>query len=88
MATSATTTPRFWLRDPALRAERRQLLEQDGVVFTDPLLEPVMPYEPGPTIAEACDAVGLPKDLANQLGGNALQRRSQLLTTHPTRLIR
>ena len=59
----------FWLRDPALRAERRRLLEQDGVVFTDPLLEPVMPYEPGPTIAEACDAVGLPKDLANQLGG-------------------
>ena len=26
----------FWLRDLALRAERRRLLEQDGVVFTDP----------------------------------------------------
>ena len=59
----------FWLRDPALRAERRQLLEQDGVVFTDPLLEPVMPYEPGQTIAEACEGVGLPRELADQLGG-------------------
>lgn len=35
----------FWLRDPQLMAERRALLERDGALFTDVLLEPVLPYD-------------------------------------------
>ena len=34
----------FWLRDEALMSERRELLERRGTLFTDPLLEPVLPY--------------------------------------------
>ena len=57
----------FWLRDPCLRAERRQLLEQDGVIFTEPLLEAILPYEHGSTIAQACRELGLSADIADQL---------------------
>lgn len=35
----------FWLRDKALRDERRSLLLEGGLVFTDPLIEPVVPYD-------------------------------------------
>ena len=48
----------FWLRDSGLRAERRRLLESPGVIFTDPLDEPVMPYDPGPTIQLRLTPVG------------------------------
>lgn len=58
----------FWLRDVAIRAERRHLLERDGVVFTDPLLEPILPYETGPTIEDACDQVGIIGDTPDVLG--------------------
>ena len=58
----------FWLRDPLLRSERRDLLEQDGVLFTDPLLEPVMPSEPGPTIATVCKELGISDTIADHLG--------------------
>lgn len=58
----------FWLRDPLLRSERRDLLEQDGVLFTDPLLEPVMPSEPGPTIATVCRELGISDTTADHLG--------------------
>ena len=57
----------FWLRDPKLRAERRQLVERDGVVFTDPLLEPVLPYETGATIGDTCDKIGLEAEEADSL---------------------
>lgn len=58
----------FWLRDPLLRKERHNLLEQDGVIFTDPLLEPIIPYEHGPTIAQVCNELGISENIANQLG--------------------
>ena len=35
----------FWLRDPRLMAERRRLLEDSSLLFTDPLLEPVLSYD-------------------------------------------
>jgi DEAD/DEAH box helicase domain-containing protein len=57
----------YWLRDRRLREDRRALLEQDGIVFTEPLIEPVLPYENGPTIAEACAEAGLPEGTAADL---------------------
>ena len=48
----------YWLRDETLRDERRALLEADGVVFREPLIEPVLPYESTDSIAEACAAAG------------------------------
>lgn len=34
----------FWVRDHGVRAERRALLERPGLVFREPLLEPVLAY--------------------------------------------
>src|SRR5262245_50148487 len=58
----------FWLRDPGMRAERRRLIEQDRVLFTDPLIEAVMPYEPGPSIGEVAHRLNLRPGIARQLG--------------------
>jgi DEAD/DEAH box helicase domain-containing protein len=59
----------YRLRDPALQEERRSLLEAPGVVFTDPLLEPIPTYDPVESIAASCAAVGLSPAIADQLGG-------------------
>src|SRR5262249_36486910 len=58
----------FWLRDAGIRAERRQLLESPGVIFISPLLEPVMPYEQGPSLTNACAKIGLSRIIADELG--------------------
>ena len=58
----------FWLRDKGLRAERRGLLEQDGLVFQDPLIEPVPSYPEGRTIRQVCRDAGLDGNVADELG--------------------
>ncbi|MGH7717300.1 MAG: DEAD/DEAH box helicase, partial [Gemmatimonadaceae bacterium] len=58
----------FRLRDPGLRAERRALLERPGVVFTDPLIEPVLPYDPTESIATVCSELSVDVEVADQLG--------------------
>jgi DEAD/DEAH box helicase domain-containing protein len=57
----------FWLRDPMLRAERRALLDQPQVIFTDPLLEPVLPYDPAEPIEQVCSELGLDQSIAAAL---------------------
>jgi len=49
----------FWLRDQRLMDERRQLLEDSGLLFTDPLLEPVLPYDATVPLAEVCEQAGI-----------------------------
>ena len=34
----------FWLRDQRMMTERRAILEAEGTVFREPLLEALMPY--------------------------------------------
>ena len=58
----------FWLRDPALMRERRDLLTQGDMVTTDVLLEPVLPYDGVVPLAEACAEAGLRPEVADQLG--------------------
>lgn len=59
----------FRLRYPALLEERRDLLNQDGRLFRDPLFEPVVPYKlSGFTVLEACSRLGVSPDVANFLG--------------------
>ena len=58
----------FWLRDEQLRAERRALLEKPGVIFTDPLIEPVLPYDGVDSISAVCDEVGIESSIADLLG--------------------
>ncbi len=57
----------FWVRDSAIRAERAQLLQGDSRYFTEPLIEPVLPYEPRDSIAEVADALDLPHQIATEL---------------------
>ena len=61
----------FWLRDERLRRERRGLLKEPGVIFTDPLIEPIRPYPSTVSITEACNAAGLDRAVADEIG-NAL----------------
>src|SRR5690348_16774827 len=58
----------FWLRDPRMMAERRALLEADGAIFREPLIEAMMPYPSGPTIRDTCNAVGIGRSIADELG--------------------
>lgn len=49
----------FWLRDPRLMAERRALLEDSSLLFTDPLIEPVLPYDATKPLGAACEEAGI-----------------------------
>ncbi len=57
----------FWLRDPLMLAERRRLLEERGIVFQEPLLEALYPYEVRETVGEACARVGIDGPIADEL---------------------
>src|SRR4051794_30182781 len=57
----------FRLRDGGLRDERRALLEQPGVVFTDPLIEPVLPYAGDERLVDVCEKGGVGADVGEKL---------------------
>jgi DEAD/DEAH box helicase domain-containing protein len=58
----------FWLRDPALVAERRALLDRNEFVFTDVLLEPVLPYQSSDSLDDVVREAGLDPELAGLVG--------------------
>lgn len=58
----------FWLRNPHLMAERRQLLEESGRLFTDPLLEPTIPYDADIPLLDVCDEVGVSREAGTVVG--------------------
>ena len=57
----------FELRHPGLMRERRELLERAGGLFTDPLLEPLLPLEPAATLESVCEEIGLSQWAAREL---------------------
>jgi DEAD/DEAH box helicase domain-containing protein len=57
----------FWLRDDELMEERRRLLEAEGAVFSDPLIEPILPYKSTTPIRSVMADNGFSPDLADQL---------------------
>jgi DEAD/DEAH box helicase domain-containing protein len=61
----------YWLRDSALMAARRELLENSSALFTDLLLEPVLPYDAEMDLADAAAQTGANLHAA-QLVGQAL----------------
>lgn len=62
----------FWLRDGSMMRERRRLLEEHGRVFTDVLLEPVLPYDsPGELTGELV-AAGYDRHVADLVGSALL----------------
>jgi len=57
----------FWLRDALMMAERSALMREEGLIFREPLLETLLPYPDGPTIAAACASAGVDATSARQL---------------------
>jgi DEAD/DEAH box helicase domain-containing protein len=58
----------YWLRSPDLMAERRALLEQGSALFTDPLLEPVLPYDADDDLLETATQTGIDSQAADLVG--------------------
>ena len=58
----------FWLRDQSIMAERRRLLEEKGHLFTDVLLEPVIPYESTIKLSDAVAEAGLSQEVTERVG--------------------
>lgn len=58
----------YWLRDPDLRKERRDLLEVPGKLFTDPLVEPVLPYPSTDELLAVTRAAGINDRIADAVG--------------------
>ena len=48
----------YWLRSKELMAERRGLLERTDLLFTDVLLEPVLPYDATVELRPICSETG------------------------------
>lgn len=71
----------FRLRDDALQAERRALLDQPGGVFADPFVELRPEYAlTGHSIAESAKAVGAPAELAGFAERGLFEEGMQLYT--------
>lgn len=58
----------YWLHDPVLMAERRRLLEETDSLFTDVLMEPVVPYDATVELGSAAAEAGLPVRAAELVG--------------------
>jgi DEAD/DEAH box helicase domain-containing protein len=58
----------FWLRDSTLMDERRALLERGDFLFTDVLLEPVLPYDSDEDLADVINSCGLESGIASVVG--------------------
>src|SRR5690349_6697308 len=59
----------FWLRDAALMTERRALLERNKFIFTDVLLEPVLPYDSVEALEDVAREAGISGASASLVGG-------------------
>ena len=58
----------FWLRDERLMQERRRLLERPGRLFTEPLVEPVLPYDATVPLLDVTREVGVSDEAADIVG--------------------
>lgn len=58
----------YWLRDDSLMAERRNLLEAGGALFTEVLLEPVVPYDATVALHDVAAELGLSEKTAELVG--------------------
>lgn len=69
----------FRVRYEALMSERRGMLDQDGQLWREPLIEPIAPYLPsGFTIAQACQHLGVNPAVADFINGGLFSPQRQL----------
>lgn len=64
----------YWLRDRDLGDERRGLLSLDGVISTEPLIEPVLPYDSTDELYDVCADAGYSREVADSLGNMLFSR--------------
>lgn len=57
----------FWVRTAGVREERRARLSEDGLVFREPLIEPVLPYPPATPLSDVTDHLGIDRAVADRL---------------------
>ena len=57
----------FRIREESIQAERRHLLNENGVLFTEPLLEPVADYRSSHTVGQVASGIGLDNEQAELL---------------------
>lgn len=69
----------FRLRYAALMSERKAMLDQDGQLWREPLLEPIAPYLlSGFTIAQACEHLEVDPSVADFINGGLFSPQRQL----------
>lgn len=69
------------LRYQSLADERRKLLDQPGILYQEPLIEPIRRYQSSKTVAELCKELGLSADFA-EFSGRGLFPSRQPLYAH------
>lgn len=69
----------MWLRYPALREERRALLDQDRYLYREPLFEPIAPYATsGSNVEKASQIMGVPSQVASFLNSGLFAPGTEL----------
>ena len=58
----------YWLRDPELLKERRELLSRTGRLLADVILEPVLSYESNIDYRDLTESLGLNSNIAEVVG--------------------
>ena len=69
----------FRIRDESIQAERRQLFNENGVLFTEPLLEPVADYLSYHTVGQVASGIGLDNEQAELLSQTVFGGSSEFL---------
>src|SRR4051812_10378617 len=78
----------FALADHRLEHERRVLLDQDGVTWREPWIEPLRDFEStGLSVQESCAAAGAPDDLAQFARAGLLPAEIPQLYKHQARAL-
>lgn len=57
----------YWLDHPGLMKERRELLEKPGVLISDVLIEPVLPYPNTENFLDICNEVGISRSIGEMV---------------------
>ena len=74
----------YWLRDERLMQEREALISREGVLSNEPLLEPVIPYDPTVALTDVAVAAGIDVGVAESVGQALFGRYTN--KGHPIRL--
>ena len=69
----------FRIREESVQAERRHLLNENGVLFTEPLLEPVADYLRDHTVGQVASGIGLDNKQADFLSQTVFGGPSEFL---------